>query len=85
MGMLSNRGGQGAGYATGTSSFPVTGFPSSAYTGNNSRYSSGGPQGQPSPMAGAIGSTLQLDNRQVIIIMAVLIIVGYGAWHLDNK
>lgn len=83
MGML-NRSNE-TGYATGTSSYPVTGFPRSAYTGNNSRYASGGPQGQPSPIAGSIGSTTQLDNKHIIFWTAVLIFVGYGLWHLDNK
>lgn len=83
MGMRSAR--TGGTYSTGTSSFPVTGFPASAYTGNNARYASGGPQGQPSPLAGGIGSTMQLDNRQTIFLTAILIFGGYFLWHLDNK
>jgi len=87
MGMLAQLNGRkstGGNYGTGTSSFPVTGFPASAYTGNN-RKVGGGAQGQPSPIAGALGSTTQLDSKQLAIVLGVLIVVGYGAWHLDNR
>lgn len=87
MGMISQIQGKkatGGNYGTGTSSFPVTGFPASAYRGNN-RKVGGGAQGQPSPLAGAIGSTTQLDSKQLAIVLGVLVVVGYGAWHLDNR
>lgn len=93
MGMLTSPGtryksagaAQGA-YSIGTSSFPVTGFPISAYRGNNSLGSPGGVQGQPSTLAGAFSNNaVQLSNVQVLGVLAVLILVGYGLWHLDNK
>jgi len=76
----------GGGYASGgTSSFPVTGFPATAYLGNNRRYVGGGPQAQPSPMAGGIGSVMQYDPRHSLIVIVVLIAAGVWFWHLDNK
>ena len=87
MGMLSQlqaKKSVGGNYGTGTSSFPVTGFPASAYLGNN-RKTGGGAQSQPSPLAGAIGSSMQFSSTQLLIVLAVLIVIGYGAWHLDNR
>jgi hypothetical protein len=76
---------QGA-YSIGTSSFPVTGFPISAYRGNNSLGAPGGVQGQPSTLAGMFSNNaVQLDNMHVIIVLAVLAGIGYFLWHLDNK
>lgn len=74
-----------ASYASGgTSSFPVTGFPASAYLGNNRRVA-GGKQASPSAVSSALGNIQQLDSKQVIISLAVISIVGYGLWHLDNR
>ena len=76
----------GGSYASGgTSSFPVTGFPKTAYLGNNRRYVGGGPQGQPSPMAGGIGQALNYDPRQSLIVIVVLVAGWVLLWHLDNK
>jgi hypothetical protein len=75
-----------AAYSVGTSSFPVTGFPKSAYRGNNSLGSPGGVQGQPSTLAGMFSNNaVQLDNMHVLIVLAVIIVLGYTLWHLDNK
>lgn len=74
-----------AGYASGgTSSFPVTGFPASAYLGNNRRVA-GGYQASPSAVSSALGNIQQLDNKHVVIILAAFVVIGFGAWHLDNK
>lgn len=74
-----------AGYASGgTSSFPVTGFPSSAYLGNNRRVA-GGYQASPSAVSSALGNIQQLDNKHVLIVLGAAIIVGYAVWHFDNK
>lgn len=69
----------------GTSSFPTTGFPQTAYLGNNRRYTAGGPQGQPSPMSGGLGQVLQYDPRHAWLIIAVLVAIGVYLWYLDNK
>lgn len=75
---------QGA-YSLGTSSFPVTGFPLSAYRGANMG-AGGGVQGQPSPLAGAFSNNaVQLDPKHLVLVVAVIIVVGYTAWHLDNR
>jgi hypothetical protein len=68
----------------GTSSFPVTGFPASAYLGNNRRVG-GGSQGQPSPMAGGIGQALQFNPTHSLVVLIVIIAVGYTLWHVDNR
>ena len=76
----------GGSYASGgTSSFPTTGFPATAYLGNNRRYEGGGPQSQPSPMAGGIGQAMNFDPKHALIIMVLLIGAGVYLWHLDNK
>lgn len=94
MGMLSSRGlpstmGKGSptqnGYQSGgTSSYPVTGFPASAYTGNNRRYVGGGKTSQPTSIAG-LSNVPQYNPQHLLITVGVLIVVGYGLWHLDNK
>src|SRR5258708_33440866 len=57
----------------GTSSFPVTGFPSTAYLGNNRRYMGGGPQSQPSPMARRLVERARYDPRHSLILIVALI------------
>lgn len=82
---VSSAGAGNAGYASGgTSSYPVTGFPASAYLGNNRRVA-GGYQSSPSAISSALGNVTQLDNKQVIIVLAVFGIGGYFLWHMDNK
>jgi hypothetical protein len=83
MGMRNNRA-TGGYQSGGTSSFPVTGFPSSAYLGNNRRVG-GGSQSQPSPMAGGIGQAMQFNPTHSLIVLIVLIVIGYTLWHMDNK
>lgn len=74
-----------AGYASGgTSSFPVTGFPSSAYLGNNRRVQ-GSASASPSAVSGALGNIQQLDPKHLVIVLGVVIVAGYALWHLDNK
>lgn len=74
-----------AGYASGgTSSYPVTGFPASAYLGNNRRVG-GGYQASPSATSTALGNIPQLDKTHVAVTLAVVIILGYALWHMDNK
>ncbi len=83
MGMLTKR--TGGGYSSGgTSSYPVTGFPASAYLGNNRRVGTGN-QGQPSPMAGGIGTALQFNPTHSLITLIVIVVIGYLLWHMDNK
>lgn len=85
MNRYQSAGGAQAAYSVGTASYPVTGFPISAYRGNNSLGVPGGVQGQPSTLAGAFSNNaVQLDNLHVIIFLAALIAVGYFFWHLDN-
>ncbi len=67
----------------GTSSYPVTGFPASAYLGNNRR-AGGGKQGQPSSMSG-IANVAQYSQQHVLITLGVLIGIGYLFWHWDNR
>lgn len=75
----------GGGYASGgTSSFPVTGFPQTAYLGNNRRVG-GGNQSQPSPISGGLGTAMNFDPRTSLITLVVIIAIGYTLWHLDNK
>lgn len=77
-------GSSNAGYASGgTSSFPVTGFPSSAYLGNNRRVA-GGYQASPSAVSSALGNITQLNSTHIILWAAVIIVAGAGLWHLDN-
>lgn len=81
----SSAGSGNAGYASGgTSSFPVTGFPASAYLGNNRRVG-GGYQASPSAVSSALGNIQQLDSIHVAIVLGILAIVGIGLWHLDNR
>ena len=84
MGMRSNVKTGGAYQSGATASYPTTGFPRSAYLGNNRRVG-GGQQSQPSPMAGGIGQTLTYNPQHSLIILLVLVFVGYTLWHLDNK
>jgi hypothetical protein len=85
MGMLTQlrRNNQDSYLSGGTSSFPITGFPKSAYRGNN-RMSGGGQQSQPSSLSG-LGTSANYDPKHVLITVGVLIIGGYFFWHLDNK
>lgn len=88
MGMMSQlqakrNGSTGTYQSGGTSSFPVTGFPASAYLGNNRRAGSG-KQGQPSSMSG-IANVAQYNPQHVLLTVAVLIAIGYFFWHLDNR
>lgn len=74
-----------AGFASGgTSSFPVTGFPASAYLGNNRR-SGGNQQSGASTVSSTLGNIQQLDNKHVLIALGAFVVIGYIAWHLDNK
>ena len=74
-----------AGYASGgTSSFPVTGFPASAYLGNNRRVA-GGYQSSPSAISSALGNVTQFSSQHMIIVLAIIAIGGYTLWHLDNR
>ena len=83
---VTSRAATGGSYASGgTSSYPVTGFPRGAYLGNNRRYVGGGPQSQPSPMAGGIGQALNFDPRHALIIMVLIGAIGVYLWYLDNK
>lgn len=83
MGMRTNKA-TGGYQSGGTSSFPTTGFPASAYLGNNRRVG-GGSQGQPSPMAGGIGQAMQFNPTHSLIVLIVIIFIGYTLWHMDNK
>jgi hypothetical protein len=88
MGMLSQlqnsrSGGTGTYQSGGTSSYPVTGFPATAYRGNNRR-AGGGKQGQPSSMSG-LSNVAQYSQQHVLITLGVLIGLGYLVWHLDNR
>ncbi len=74
-----------AGYSSGgTSSFPVTGFPASAYLGNNRRVA-GGYQASPSAISSALGNVTQFSSQHVIIVLGVIAVLGYSLWHLDNR
>jgi hypothetical protein len=74
-----------AGYASGgTSSYPVTGFPASAYLGNNRRVN-GSYQASPSAVSSTLGNISQLSKGHVVIALVVIVGVGYALWHLDNK
>lgn len=88
MGMLAQRAARLGGYdtasSTGTASFPVTGFPMSAYLGNN-RASGGGSQGRANPVGAQLGSAANYDSNHLLIALAVVMGVGYLLWHLDNK
>lgn len=84
MGMMSQLRSRQDGYQSGgTSSYPVTGFPASAYLGNNRR-AGGGKQGQPSSMSG-IANVAQYSQQHVLITLGALAFGGYLLWHLDNR
>lgn len=84
MGMRSQAANRQNGYQSGgTSSFPMTGFPASAYRGNN-RAAGGGNQGQPSTFSG-ITNVQQYASEHLWITVGVLIGLGYLFWHLDNR
>ena len=83
---IQGRSSTGGSYKSGgTASFPITGFPASAYLGNNRRYTSGGIQSQPSPMSGGIGNAISFDPRHQLVFLAILVAGGYWVWHMDNK
>lgn len=84
MGMLSQRANRQNGYQSGgTASFPVTGFPASAYRGNN-RIAGGSQASRGSTFQG-ITNVQQYDTKHLVIAIAVLIALGYFFWHLDNR
>ena len=88
MGMLSQlarRSSSQDGYQSGgTSNYPVTGFPQSAYLGNNRRAVGGGKSSQPSSIGG-LSNVPAYNPKHLLLTVAVLIVVGYWLWHLDNK
>lgn len=85
-GVTGRSGTTGGSYSSGgASAYPVTGFPKTAYLGNNRRYTAGGPQSQPSPMAGGVGQALNFDPRHALVFMVILIVAGVYLWHLDNR
>jgi hypothetical protein len=84
MGMMTQKRTGGGYQSGGTSSYPVTGFPASAYLGNNRRVG-GGQQSQPSPMLGGLGQALNYNPQHSLFIIVALVIIGYTLWHLDNK
>lgn len=82
---VASAGAGNAGYASGgTSSFPVTGFPASAYLGNNRRVA-GGYQSSPSAISSALGNVTQFSSQHMIISLAIIVLIGYTLWHLDNR
>lgn len=84
MSQLASRKNNQDGYVSGgASSYPTTGFPASAYRGNNRRVG-GGSQGQPGTMSG-LANVVQYNQQHVIIVVAVLVALGYFFWHLDNR
>ena len=75
---------QGA-YSIGTASFPVTGFPTSAYRGNN-KWIGGGVQSQPSTLAGAFSNNaVAVDPKHEAIVIGALILVGVFVWYHAEK
>jgi hypothetical protein len=75
---------QGA-YSIGTAAYPVTGFPTSAYRGNN-KWAGGGVQSQPSPLASAFqNNATQLDSIHFAIVLGVIVVLGYAFHHMDEK
>lgn len=78
-------GAAGGAYSIGTASYPVTGFPTSAYRGSN-KWAGGGVQSQPSSLAGAFSNNaVALDPKHEAIIIGLLILVGVGAWYYAEK
>ena len=75
---------QGA-YSIGTAAYPVTGFPTSAYRGNN-KWAGGGVQSQPSPLASAFqNNATQLDPIHFALVLGVIVVLGYAFHHMDEK
>jgi hypothetical protein len=68
----------------GTSSYPVTGMPATAYLGNNRRVG-GGNQSRPSAIAGGLGSVSNFNQNHLLITLGGIVLIGFIAWHLDNK
>lgn len=68
----------------GTASYPVTGFPATAYLGNNRRVG-GGSQSRPSAAGAALGNASNFNPQHVVIALGIIVGVGFIAWHLDNK
>lgn len=86
MGMMSQlaaRNNQDGYRSGGATSYPVTGFPVSAYRGNNRRVG-GGQQGQPSTLSG-LANVQQYSQQHLLIVLAVLAIGGYLLFHLENR
>ncbi len=78
-------GSAGGAYSIGTASYPVTGFPTSAYRGSN-KWAGGGVQSQPSTLAGAFSNNaIALDPKHILIAAAVIIVVGYGVFHIVER
>ncbi len=86
MGMLSqmNAKRQGPPQTGHTASYPVTAFPATAYLGNNRRVG-GGNQSRPSPIGGAIGNATNFNPQHVVLTLGAIVLVGFIAWHIDNK
>lgn len=88
MGMLSQlqakKNAQDGYQSGGTSSYPVTGFPASAYLGNNRRYVGGGKSSQPTSIAG-LSNVPMYDPKHLLIVVVGLVVIGAVLWHLDNK
>lgn len=82
---VTSAGAGNAGYASGgTSSYPVTGFPASAYLGNNRRVA-GGYQASPSAISSALGNVVQFSSQHMIIVLVLIFVLGYSLWHMDNR
>jgi hypothetical protein len=85
-GVMNRGAGSAAGaYSLGTAAYPVVGFPTSAYRGNN-KWGGGGVQSQPSPLASAFSNNaLQIDPKHFAIALAVIVVFGYAFHHMDEK
>ena len=86
MGMMSQLAGKKAAVQgeTKTANYPVTGFPATAYLGNNRRIG-GGNQSRPSAIGGALGSASNFNPQHVVLTLGIIVFIGFLAWHLDNK
>jgi len=72
-------------YSIGTASYPVTGFPTSAYRGSN-KWAGGGTQSQPSAMAGAFSNNaVAVDPKHEAIVIGALIVIGVGLFFYAEK